>query len=215
MVEGLINRGSKKSSTPAWATIPFLRRGARFDLERFHIEKMIGRRGDDDWLTAGSAEWLLRREEEDKLKIEAIDEAARAELCMLDPDVMEWNSPSGKRFVWPCGFCDDGILNGDEADVDCGGSCFACAVPPEPEPEPWDPSVDDTDGGASDENELPEQENGTAFFMEASYNSQTNAAPPAGYAAGAGNPYFPWTMGSILYNNSNWRDWYPYHTSYG
>ena len=147
-------------------------------------------------------------------------------------------------------------------------------MPPEPEPEPWDPSVDDTDGGASDENELLEQENGTpshcrrshpvtlslcwvfkvrsaarlaasarasaralcrlshphgstrlvtvsaphpgtAFFMEASYNSQTNAAPPAGYAAGAGNPYFPWTMGSIMYNNSNWRDWYPYHTSYG
>ena len=29
VVEGLINRGSQKSSTPAWTATPFLRRGAR------------------------------------------------------------------------------------------------------------------------------------------------------------------------------------------
>ena len=38
----------------------------------------------------------------------------KVNLVLQDPDVMEWNSPSGKRFVWPCGFCEDGILNGDE-----------------------------------------------------------------------------------------------------
>ena len=130
---------------------------------------------------------------------------------------MEWTAPSGKRFIWPCAKCDDTLMNGDEVDVDCGGSCNPCTVPPEPEPEPaWDPSMDDDDGQVDEDEDMP-QGNGTAFFTQVAYSSKTNAVPPPGYSDGngAGNPFYPWTAYSIAYNASHWRDWYPYHTGYG
>ena len=81
--ESIKNRGNQKQGmVPGWAGIPFLRRGARFPLERFHLERLVGRRGVDDFLTVGSAEWLARRDAEDKARLEAIDEAARALLCL-------------------------------------------------------------------------------------------------------------------------------------
>ena len=39
--------------------------------------------------------------------------------------------------------CFDGILNQNEADVDCGGVCLPCIVPPEPPPEDDDVPQDD------------------------------------------------------------------------
>ena len=136
---------------------------------------LTGQREKGDYLNVGSAEWLVRWEENDQHKLEAIDEAARAELCLATPDVMEWSAPSGKRFIWLCATCTDGEANGDESDVDCRGSCNRCVLPPEPEPEEeaWDPSIGDTEGQV-DQEEAQKQANGTAFFMEASYNSQTN-----------------------------------------
>ena len=39
----------------------FLRRGTRADIERIYIERLLGRRGPDDWLLAGSDAWVERR----------------------------------------------------------------------------------------------------------------------------------------------------------
>jgi hypothetical protein len=84
--------------------------------------------------------WLARRDEDDRRQTEAEDEAARVDACFANPDLYEFMLPaSGKWIKWPCSSCNDGVMSGDEVDVDCGGSCDMCLVQPEPEPEAWRP----------------------------------------------------------------------------
>ena len=108
----------------------FLRRGTRADLERVHIERLIGRRAPDDWLLAGSLEWLKRR---DKLDLEAAQLRERLRMvdeCAKWSAIPEWTEDfdcehyCGLKF--PCASCVDQILNGDEELEDCGGSCDPC-----------------------------------------------------------------------------------------
>merc|ERR1712167_117322 len=100
--------------------------------------------------------------------------------------------------MWPCATCEDDTLNGDEDDIDCGGSCDPCVLPPEPE---QDDEYDDSNDPTADDsyNEPLEQENGTAFFHGVHYNSQTGAGPMPGYDAESGAPYYPWLQTSIVY----------------
>ena len=108
----------------------FLRRGTRADLERIHIERLIGKRAPDDWLLAGSLEWLKRR---DKLDLEAAQLRERLRMvdeCAKWSAIPEWTEDfdcehyCGLKF--PCASCVDQILNGDEELEDCGGSCDPC-----------------------------------------------------------------------------------------
>ena len=149
----------------------FLRRGTRADLERIHIERLLGRRGKDDWLLAGSDSWLERRKKLDREAMELRERIAIAEACLRDYNIEECeysallprqsqyvpcagshvpalvprlalagrlalccagtedlgcNIYCGRRF--PCAGCNDGLYNGDEGGVDCGGSCVPCAT---------------------------------------------------------------------------------------
>ena len=145
----------------------FLRRGTRADLERIAIERLMGRRGPDDWLLAGSDAWLARRAKLDREAAELRERIAIAEACTKDFNIEECESlpshtarrasaeparhapvrippahahPCASSAVgtedygcviycgtrYPCAGCNDGLYNGDETGVDCGGSCVPC-----------------------------------------------------------------------------------------
>ena len=57
----------------------FLRRGTRGDIERIHIERLLGRRGPDDWLLAGSDAWVERRQKLDREAMELRERIAIAD----------------------------------------------------------------------------------------------------------------------------------------
>ncbi len=72
----------------------FLRRGTRADLERIAIERLMGRRGPDDWLLAGSDAWLERRQKLDREAAELRERIAIADACARDPGLEECKSPA-------------------------------------------------------------------------------------------------------------------------
>lgn len=67
----------------------FRRRGTRADLERIHIERLLGRRGKDDWLLAGSDAWLERRKKLDREAAELRERIAIADACLKNFSIEE------------------------------------------------------------------------------------------------------------------------------
>ena len=70
----------------------FLRRGTRADLERIAIERLMGRRGPNDWLLAGSDAWLERRQKLDREAAELRERLAIADACARDFTLEECKS---------------------------------------------------------------------------------------------------------------------------
>ena len=70
----------------------FLRRGTRADLERIAIERLMGRRGPDDWLLAGSDAWIARRQKLDREAMELRERIAIADACNKDARIEECKS---------------------------------------------------------------------------------------------------------------------------
>lgn len=67
----------------------FLRRGTRADIERIHIERLLGRRGPDDWLLAGSDAWLTRRDKLDREAMELRERIAIGDACLRSFNIEE------------------------------------------------------------------------------------------------------------------------------
>lgn len=80
----------------------FLRRGTRADLERIAIERLVGRRGPDDWLLAGSDAWLERREKVNREAAELRERVAIADACARNPQIEMCKSPAHPLLVSPC-----------------------------------------------------------------------------------------------------------------
>ncbi len=80
----------------------FLRRGTRADLERIAIERLMGRRGKDDWLLAGSDAWLERRAKLDREAMELRERIAIADACAKDFLLEECKSPTPPLSTPPC-----------------------------------------------------------------------------------------------------------------
>ena len=80
----------------------FLRRGTRADLERIAIERLVGRRGPDDWLLAGSGAWLERREKVNREAAELRERVAIADACARNPQIEMCKSPAHPLLVPPC-----------------------------------------------------------------------------------------------------------------
>jgi hypothetical protein len=70
----------------------FLRRGTRSDLERIYIERLLGRRGPEDWLLAGSEAWTARRAKLDREAAELRERIAIGDACTRDFNIEECES---------------------------------------------------------------------------------------------------------------------------
>jgi hypothetical protein len=90
----------------------------RADLERIHIERLLGRRSLSDWMLAGSQQWLVRREKLDKQRKELEEMLLIAKACTKKPNMRVWDKAAGCDVwcgrAWPCAGCKDGLKNGDE-----------------------------------------------------------------------------------------------------
>lgn len=209
----------------------FLRRGSRTDLERIHIERLTGKRGPHDWLLAGSKQWVQRKVVLDQQNEELAEMLRMAEQCELTPQMFSWNAAHQCKYFcgrqWPCAGCKDGIFNGDEAGVDCGGSCPPCPTCNDGVMNGVEEGVDcggscinpcftnvtslDFLNGAGIIGIIaPEPEPDGTDANTAVDHSQCIEGNINCYYVGSmvmpsyyTNPYFPWVAGSVLYNNMN------------
>ena len=75
----------------------FLRRGTHSDLERIYIERLLGRRGPEDWLLVGSEAWTARRAKLDREAAELRERIAIGDACTRDFNIEECESVSPAR----------------------------------------------------------------------------------------------------------------------
>lgn len=95
-------KGRKNLEMASRVNQNFLRRGTRADLERIAIERLVGRRGADDWLLAGSDAWLERREKLNREAAELRERVAIADACARNPQIEMCKSPAHPLLVPPC-----------------------------------------------------------------------------------------------------------------
>lgn len=247
MVEGLDFRGAITETTASAAAAysskanaHFLRRGTRADLERIHIERLLGKRATHDWMIAGSKPWLERRAVLEQQNEELAELLAIAEQCELTPDMSSWNLQYDCNHfcgrLWPCAGCNDGIQNGDEESVDCGGSCPACAncydgvqngdetgtdcggsgceecdpifdLPDISTPVEW---IGGSVGQIAPEPEPDSEGANTAIFSNTCEGGSIHCFRVASRLPPGffgSNPFYPWTDGSVMYNTSSQGHW--------
>jgi len=218
----------------------FLRRGTRADLERIHIERLLGKRGPDDWLMAGSDQWIARRTRLDNEALELRERLAILDACATNSLIEEWDAEFGCNLFcglrWPCTNCNDGAQNGDESDVDCGGSCTPCPtcddfilngqetgldcggedcpacevfIEPEQEPGGW-VDASQPDVGDPDGSYRPPgctAEDARNCIIHNEYTAMSGAHPANFINYQPESEFYPWMGGSVFYNASHWEEY--------